>query len=127
MSISDVPADRPVPRRVRLVHSQVGGNHVFTSPDLDDLQVADADLSVAYSRVAGDVADVVSRLWNVRHHYVLNLTYEELTRGLYSPTRDFDDRLEFFAAVESHANISDPHADFVPEAQRRREARLKAS
>jgi hypothetical protein len=115
------------PARVRIVHSMVGDMHVFTSPDLDDFQVADRDLERAFGSLQGEVADIVEAEACRRVPYVLNMTYREFVAGEYSPRRPTNAKPPLFAAAASHAHIVDPHADFVPPARLRREARQRTT
>ncbi len=114
------------PARVRIVHSMVGDMHVFTSPDLDDLQVADRELERAFAGVQREVADIVEAEYCRRVPYVLNMTYREFVASEYSPTRPIGPKPPLFAAAARHAHMIDPHADYVPPSRLKREARLQA-
>jgi|GEM_PF-2507632 len=115
------------PTRVHIVHTMVGDMHVFTSPDLDDFQIADRDLERAFGAIQGEVADIVEAEACRRVPYVLNLTYREFVAGEYGPRRVTLAKPPLFAAAARHAHMVDPHADFVPPARLRREARQRST
>ncbi|NBC33580.1 MAG: hypothetical protein GVY13_12975 [Alphaproteobacteria bacterium] len=113
------------PSRVRIAHHMVGDVHVFTSPDLDDFQVADHDLETAFAAIPHEVCAVVADECGQHPPYVLTLTYREYSRALYGVHREPGASAALHAVMEKHAHIVDPKADYVPPARLRRQALLQ--
>jgi hypothetical protein len=121
---SSAGAPNGAPQRIRLNHAMEGGEHVFTSPDLAGFRIASRDLEAAFDAIEGGLSYLVGQSFGARQPYALNFTYRDYVSRRYSPLRDPDDPVALFAARVSHARMHDPKADFVPEARRRRQARL---
>lgn len=115
------------PSRVRILHQMVGDVHVFTSPDLDDFQVADCDLETAFAALPFEICAVVAEEHGQRPSYILTLTYREYARTLYGVHREPGASAALSAVIEKHAHIVDPKADYVPPARLRREALLQGA
>lgn len=110
------------PARIRIAHKMIGDVHVFTSPDVDNFQVADRDLETAFAAIPAEVCAVIADEYGQRSPYVLNMTYREYGQALYGVHRSPGATTLLFAVIARHAHIIDPNAQYVPPARLRRQA-----